>query len=146
MPVSYKIQVHDEKVMKKLRKLGKLDDLSTPLKQSGIYMERAIGRRFKNAKWKPLSRATIQIHPRRAGGKPLNDTGKLRQSVTSRAVKRVTKTKLEYGTNLVYAPIHNFGGVGGWGRKIPQREFLYFDQANEKAIRRIFEDYVKELT
>lgn len=129
------------------RTLGKLEDMNfrKPLKQSGIYMERSIGQRFRKASWQRLSPATLKIHPHRRGGKPLNDTGKLRMSVSSRAVKRVTNTKLEYGTNLIYAPIHNFGGRGGWGRVIPKREFLYFDDKDEKAIKKIFSDYIKEL-
>lgn len=67
-------------------------------------------------------------------------------SVTSGAIRTITKKQMRYGTNLVYAPMHNFGGVGGWGKRIPQREFLYFDEADQRAIKRIFEDYVKELT
>jgi phage gpG-like protein len=148
MAVSVKITMREtSKLQKKLRKLSKgTGDFSTPLKQSGIQMEKNIGVRFKNAQWKPLSNATKKIRPDRIGGKPLNDTGKLKMSVTSRATKHVTKRKLEYGTNLIYAPMHNFGGVGGWGYKIPQREFLYFDDKDERQIRKIFEDYVKELS
>lgn len=146
MPVSVKVTVNLDGLDRELKNMVKgLDDFKTPLKQSGIYMEGAIGQRFRKAPWKPLSPATIKIHPHRAGGKPLNDTGKLRMSVTSRAIKRVSKRQLEYGTNLIYAPIHNFGGRAGWGSIIPKREFLYFDPKDEKAIKRIFEDYIKGL-
>jgi phage gpG-like protein len=148
MAVSVRIQVREaNKLQKKLSKLARgTQDFSTPMKQAGIQMERNIGTRFRKAQWKPLSPFTERIRPRRKGGKPLNDTGKLKMSVTSRAVKNVSKKRLEYGTNLIYAPMHNFGGTGGWGYKIPKREFLYFDQNDEKQIRRIFEDYVKELS
>jgi len=145
MAISMSVTIDDKRAKKLIKKLSTVDDLSTPMKQSGIYLERSIARRFSKADWKPLSPATIKIHPRRKGGKPLNDTGKLRMSVTSQAIVHVEKMKLTYGTNLVYAPLHNFGGKGGWGRTIPQREFLYFDDKDAKAIKRIFTDYVKEL-
>jgi phage gpG-like protein len=145
MAVSVKIRVDDKEVIKMLKNFKDIS-FRKPLKQSGIVMERSIGMRFRKANWKGLSEATMKIHPRRKGGKPLNDTGRLKMSVTSRAVKHITKSKLEYGTNLIYAPLHNFGGRGGWGRIIPQREFLHFDDRDEKVIRRIFEEYIKELT
>jgi phage gpG-like protein len=147
MPVGVRINIDLNGLDREMREMVRgLDNFRTPLKQSSIYMEGAIGRRFRKAPWKPLSPATIAIHPHRAGGKPLNDTGKLRMSVTSRAVKRIRARKLEYGTNLIYAPLHNFGGRGGWGKMIPKREFLYFDKQDERAIQRIFEDYIKELS
>lgn len=117
-------------------------DFSEPMRQSGTYMEGSIGRRFSAGAFKPLSPATIKIHPHRAGGKPLNDTGRLRGSVTSGAVQTTSSTQLRYGTNLVYAPIHNFGGTGGWGTRIPQREFLFFDATDEAKIKQIFQDYL----
>lgn len=146
MAVGHNIRVELDGTDRRMRDLR--DGVRTykePLKKSGIYMERSIGMRFRKANWKPLAPATIKIHPHRAGGKPLNDTGKLKMSVTSRAVKRVTSHQLQYGTNLIYAPLHNFGGRGGWGKMIPKREFLYFDHKDERAIRRIFEDYIEEL-
>jgi len=147
MAVGVRIEVNLNGLDSDLREMARgLDNFRTPLKQSSIYMEGAIGRRFRSAPWKPLSPATINMHPHRAGGKPLNDTGKLKASVTSRSVKRIQARKLEYGTNLIYAPIHNFGGQAGWGKTIPQREFLYFDQKDERAITRIFEDYIKGLS
>jgi phage gpG-like protein len=144
MAVDVKIRIELNGVDRKLKEMGKLDDLSTPLRQAGTYMEKSIGTRFRVANWKPLSPATIKRHPHRAGGKPLNDSGRLKKSVTSQAIKRVSKRKLQYGTNLVYAPLHNFGGQTKFGY-VPARPFLYFDSKDEKAIKRIFEDYVKGL-
>jgi phage gpG-like protein len=145
MAVNVRVRVELNGVDNRLKKMGKLNDLSEPLKQSGIYMERSIGLRFRKAEWKPLSPATIKRHPHRAGGKPLNDSGRLKKSVTSNAIKRVSDKRLQYGTNLVYAPLQNFGGNTKFGY-VPPRPFLYFDQKDERAIKRIFEDYVKELT
>jgi phage gpG-like protein len=140
------VRVNINGVDKRLAKVKEgLDDLKKPLKDSGTYMEGSIGRRFRGAPWQGLSPTTLKIHPHRAGGKPLNDTGRLRMSVTSGAVQTVSGNSLRYGTNLVYAPIHNFGGTAGWGSRIPQREFLYFDGSDEAKVKRIFEDYIKEL-
>jgi phage gpG-like protein len=146
MAVRMNIIVQSGDTERELRNLSEgLQDYTTPLRRSATYMEGAIGRRFKSAPWTPLSPATIKRHPRRAGGKPLNDTGRLRMSVTGGAVKTVSKQRLVYGTTLVYAPLHNFGGNTKFGY-VPQREFLYFDKANERAIKKIFSDYVEELT
>lgn len=140
------ISVDSHEADKLLKKLKKIKDFTKPMTQSGQYMEGAIGKRFKNNNWAPLAESTMRIHPRRVGGRPLLDTGKLRASVTSQAVTHVSKKKLSYGTNLNYAPMHNFGGRTSWGTTIPQREFLYFDEKDEKMIMRIFHDYAKELT
>lgn len=146
MVVTMNIQVDTSEATARLKQLGRVNDLSTPLKQAGVYMEGSIAKRFRAAKWKPLSEATIKWHPHRAGGKPLNDTGKLRLSVTSGAIQRVSKHQLRYGTNLKYAAIHNFGGSTPLGTRIPARPFLYFDGADQQAIKRIFEDWLESLS
>ncbi len=62
--------------------------------------------------WLPLK------HPRinsRGGDKPLRDKGLLMASVTSRAsgnnVATITPNSMEYGTNLDYAPVHQYGAT-----------------------------------
>jgi phage gpG-like protein len=40
-------------------------------------------------------------------GQPLVDTGRLRSSISSRVIGQ----EVEVGTNLIYAPIHQFGGL-----------------------------------
>lgn len=40
-------------------------------------------------------------------GQPLVDTGRLRSSISSRVIGQ----EVEVGTNLIYAPIHQFGGT-----------------------------------
>ncbi len=67
------------------------------------------------AAWKPLKRP----RPGSKGGDiPLNDTGALRESVTTVGAKGnindVGPRRVEIGTNLESSPIHNFGdGAGG---------------------------------
>lgn len=93
--------------------------------------------------WKALAPSTIKRHPHRAGGKPLNDSGRLRQSVTTGSTKRVVGKRLYFGmaSNLVYAASHNYGY-----RQIPKREFMYFDAKDEAIMRQIFEEYIEGLT
>ena len=49
-------------------------------------------------------------------------------SETGHSVVRIEPHSMEFGTNLVYAAIQNFGGVGGWGAYIPPREYMYFTE------------------
>lgn len=143
-----KVRVEINGVDRKLAKLAKeVDNLRVPLRQSGIYMESSIGKRFRAGggsagMWKPLAASTIERHPHRAGGKPLNDTGDLKRSVTTGSSKRITAKRLYYGfgSGVVYAAAHNFGH-----KQIPQRQFLYFDAADERAIKRIFNEYIEGL-
>lgn len=75
--------------------------------------------------WRALSDTTKRLNPRRVGGTPLNDTGRLRGSITT----RVTPHTLFFGTNVVYAATQNFGRAdnlifGRYPAPIPARPFL----------------------
>lgn len=141
------VKINLGNVQKKLEELGKLDNLRKPLTQSETYLEGSIGKRFRAGggsmgRWSPLKASTIARHPRRAGGKPLSDTGKLKMSVTSGHAKQLTKRQLRYkiGSGVKYANVHNFGY-----KQIPARPFMYVDNQDEQAIKKIFEDYIKGL-
>lgn len=109
-------------------------------------MERSVGNRFRSGSdWAPLSATTVKWHPRRAGGRPLNDTGELRMSVTSGAIKAMTDKTLRIGTALPKARLHQFGGRTSLGTFVPARKFLYFDEQDEQTIKRIFVDYIEEV-
>lgn len=145
MALNVNITVDMRDTERVLRQLGTLNDLEAPLRRSAVVLERNVGMRFRNANWRPLARATMDIHPHRAGGKPLNDTGLLKRSITSQAVKTISGNKLTYGTSDKRAPIHNFGGRTSWGTIIPQRKFLYIDNTDEQMIVRVFVDYIRGL-
>jgi phage virion morphogenesis protein len=67
--------------------------------------------------WAPLSDATIRIKPRRAGGKPLVDTARLRNSITAVG----GTSSLRFGTNTKYAGPHQLGAnVRVFGRGSPK--------------------------
>lgn len=76
--------------------------------------------------WLRLSPATIK---QRRGGSdsPLRDTGRLMNSLMMSDVYETSDgIGVDVGSNLVYANIHNFGGMAGRNRsvKIPQRQFM----------------------
>lgn len=110
------------------------------------------GRDPSGKPWLPLSAATRFSRARKAAGgrvytasrrrttaaftraylgnmQPLLDTGRLRNSITS----RYGGDYAEVGTNVVYAPIHQFGGKAGRGVNIPARPFIGMS-ADDRAL------------
>lgn len=71
----------------------------------------------------------------KSGGKTLTDTARLRRSITSHA----DAERAEVGTNVIYAGIHQFGGLTGRGHavKMPARPFLGLSADDEKEIDKI---------
>lgn len=98
------IKIDDKGVIENLRKLQqKTQNLSPCMKIIAEIMRTAVIKNFEEGgrpKWKPSARALLQ------GGKTLVDTGRLMRSVTAHA----TQDKAVVGTNVKYAPIHQFGG------------------------------------
>lgn len=77
-------------------------------------------RRGKNGRRRKLS--TQALHNAIGNVKPLVDTGRLRQSITT----RVDNGSVYVGTNTAYAAVHQWGGA-----EIPARPFLPFVKAGE---------------
>ena len=76
---------------------------------------------FGNA-WKPTKTLKNKKFGNKSSKKKiLQDTGVLKESIIARndGVKRVS-----IGSNLSYAPIHQFGGRAGKGANIPARAYL----------------------
>ena len=141
MSVQTRVEVNLRGVDREMYRIAKeLSGFQTPLLNSATHMESVITRRFSSNSWAPLKASTIARHPHRAGGKPLNDGGTLKLSVTSEAKRRISAGKLVYGfgTGIEYGATHHFGRGA-----IPARPFLHFDDKDERAIQRIFEDYIK---
>jgi len=87
--------------------------------------------------WIPSERALAE------GGQTLIDKGILLSSITHDAGPDYA----EWGSNLVYAGIHQFGGETGRGgaTKLPAREYLGIGIGDEFAIVAAAEDYLGEL-
>lgn len=128
-----------------LRAARQLEDYKTPLRRSETFMEKSIGKRFRTAAWRPLSAKTLQWHPHRVGGKPLNDTGALKMSIESGAANKLSKKKLRIRSGLKKANLHQHGGWTKLGTYVPSRKFLYFDEFDKRMVERIFVDYIEEV-
>ena len=131
-------------------------NLTPLLEEIGETVLLSVKRNFEEGgrpKWKPSKRATGQ------GGQALSDTGRLRNSITSLVSGKV----VEIGTNVMYAPFHQFGTHGyiirprtkkalnipGIGLRkfvnhpgLPARPFLMIQEADKVVILRKVERYI----
>ena len=107
------------------------------MKQLAGTMHHAVQQNFKQGgrpKW-------LGIKYR--NGKPLIDTGALRGNI-NQAYDNDTAL---VGTNMVYAAIHNFGGMAGRNRKvrIPARPFLVLTNEDKQDLMDDVQDYFRGL-
>lgn len=144
-------------------------DLSPALRECFQILRTSVLRNFevggRKARWKPSHRASAE------GGKTLVDTGGLRDSIVG-ANPTIGRHRMSFGTNKVYAAVHQFGaakgsfgtarskpktGVGGpmkrfssrsgmrpipWGT-IPARPFMVVQREDLKAIKEAILDYIR---
>lgn len=114
-----KITVQDKEVLAQLSRLkARLNNMRPAMDEMGGAIADRVRLGFNDArspygaKWDPLSAVTVS---RRRGGssKPLNDTGRLRNSVFHRA----SGSSVEIGLSAKYAGTHQFGArQGKYGR------------------------------
>lgn len=115
----FSIEVQDQGVSKALDSILHMTDNLTPVMKgigrvlkSNVQLGFKLSRSPAGAPWKPLKVRK---------GKPLRDTGILRNSIDYSA----GKTEVEIGTNVDYAPYHQFGTKSKLGNPhIPARPFL----------------------
>lgn len=132
------------KLENQLKQAGiELKDYTVPLKQSGVYMQRQIAINFNSegqGTWKKLTVATLEARWH-GGDKPLQDTGALKVSATTRPdIKVLSPKKFQMGSSKVYAGVHQFGY-----KHIPARPYMYFTDQSEKTIEQIFLKYARGL-
>jgi phage virion morphogenesis protein len=132
------IQIDDGEVRGTLQKLlSRLSHMRPAMEKIGATVEGFTRLRFVRqtdpwgTPWKPLSQTTI-ARRRKGSNVPLRDTGRLMNSITHRVISNNT---VEVGTNVKYAPTHQFGAKKGaygrtrrgasipWGN-VPARAFL----------------------
>ena len=104
--------------------------LKTPGKLAtigGMAAEMIRGRIHAGNGFAPLSPATAAY---RGAGRPLQDTGGLRDSITHHVVNDNT---VSVGTNKIYAPLQNNGGVIR-----ARREWLWIPAAGTRKLQRRF--------
>jgi phage virion morphogenesis protein len=133
-------------------------DLSEPMDAIGLQLVASTIQRFETEagpdgrKWEPSARA------RTTGGKTLTDRGHLRASLTHRA----DAESVEWGTNMLYARIHQTGGrieakagkalrfpIGdGWATvkavNIPARPFIGFDDDDRDLAEETLADHLRD--
>jgi phage gpG-like protein len=142
-----------------------LEDFKVPLERAGIEMYKSIEKNFQAGgrpkKWKPHHRLTQKLRP---GGRILMDTGRLKNSVTSKGASgskyELSDDKLVIGSNVkasgssrLLAEIQQLGQpapphkvFGSPGRKgIPPRPFLMIQEEDQKRIELVFNDYIEGL-
>jgi len=115
----------DEALHRQLEKMGKrAQDLRPVLEVAAETIVEATEENFESESWggKPWTPWSAATAARRGKGKKLQNTGHLAGSITT----SVSATEAAVGTNMVYAPIHQFGGRAGRGHKsvIPARPFM----------------------
>lgn len=99
-----------------------------------------------NEAWQDLSPATLK---RKKGSLKLVESGHLKRSIDYQS--NLSSKSVSIGSNLQYAPIHQFGGRAGRGgvAKIPARAFLPINQKDElspeleKSIEGILNEFAK---
>ena len=142
-------------------------DLRKPFNYILIYLQGRFSETFRKGgekPWKPNSPVTTAI---KGSTKPLLQDGYLKRSLTGPgrgSVTKITKAKLEFGTNLKYAKIvgegkrsipvspefrkfvaAKTGYVLGSSVTIPARPFLFFIDKDIKQIEKILTNYFNGL-
>ena len=93
-------------VSEELNSIAQKINNSAKLKQTGTMAAETMRKHlYEGNGFDPISQTTRDY---RGEGKPLQDTGALRDSITAELVNSST---VSVGTNKVYAPIHNNGGT-----------------------------------
>lgn len=132
----------------KFKKLiDKLKNKTAMYKRIGVELLNEISDTFdkethEGKQWKPLSKYTIERRRQgRSVGRPiiLQDTGTLRRSFVPNKAIRADNNKVVVGTNIEYAPQHEFGE----GR-IPQRKILPSYRRGLKIAIKVTDKYINE--
>lgn len=123
----------------------------------GASLVASTNRRFETGTAPGGSKWPASIRARMSGGKTLLDTGRLAGSITHNA----TDSRVEVGTNVIYAAVHQLGAVitpvkaaalrfkigKAWISTkqvvIPARPFLGVDDDDEREIILIGEDWLR---
>jgi phage virion morphogenesis protein len=165
--ISINVTMQDLGVTRRLKRLiSKAGNKKPALQSIGEYMLLQTDKRFTDEidpegnKWQAHSAITLAMawriagkktHTKRgketkafkryqAGRKILTATHALRKSITYKA----NSDSVIIGTNRVYAPIQQFGGKAGRGRKvtIPPRVFLGLNAADKAEALKIIKEFL----
>ncbi len=152
---------------------GRVDDWTPIWPTIGEVIRTSISDTFRAEgrpeRWPDLTDFTKEMRRKGTGAGPqvkiLQDTGRLFDSITDssdrdHAELRNTATEFEFGTNVIYAPVHNYGATirpkkkggalafGGVVRKsvrIPARPFAVVLPEDEDEIVATVEDWLQQV-
>lgn len=105
--------------------------------------ESTVNARLGGKKRTFTERGTVRLAAKKKLGsmKTLVHRGRLLRSITARA----SGSGVKWGSNVIYARIHQFGGKAGRGKsvEIPARPYIQFLPEDEKAAVRALVEYIE---
>lgn len=145
-------------VLARLRTAGA--ELGEPLEAIGAVLVANTMRRFETGQAPGGAPWIVSLRAKIRGGQTLVDTARLKQSFSSRVFGKV----VEWGTNVLYAAIHQFGGTilpkkgpfliftnaqgfKVFARKVvmPARPFVGFDDDDRTDVREILIEHLRRV-
>jgi phage gpG-like protein len=110
------VEVQMDALNRRLQKMrANITNPSTAMQKTATFMQKDVLDHFNKGKDETTSWTPLKYRK----GKPLLDTGRLRNSIKSSN----TKDAARVGTNVKYAATHNYGRGA-----IPQRKFLWISK------------------
>lgn len=150
MPKEIEYRVHHEELQRMLKGLRKrLGNLRPVMKVVGEIVHESIQTNFEKGgrptKWKELKRATIKER-RRIGkwlGRILVRSG-TRGGLMGAISYRAFNDRVVMLAGKIYAAIHHFGGMAGWGKKvkIPARPYMMIQDEDWAEIKAALSEYI----
>jgi len=131
--MGFQITIKDDKLTKELNTLQhKITNLKPLLNQIGYHLLEVVENSFANEAdtnhkaWQELNPTYLNYKRKKGYTKKLQNRGTLAESIDF----TTTTDALILGTNIQYAPIHQFGGFAGKNKSayIPARPFLPITQ------------------
>lgn len=146
-----KITLNDTQAVKSLQQIA--NQLENPRRMYGILgetLKKIHSDRFKaetapeGKKWKPLSDRTLALKRKRG-----KSTKILRQDgyLADKTAYNVSNDGVEFGSQEIYAQLHQFGGKAGRGKKvtIPARPWLGAGEKDEQLLLRKAEWHLSQI-
>jgi phage virion morphogenesis protein len=142
------IRVNTRDFQLKLKNFSSRIGVEPLLNIAGDVMLGSIARTFREqgspaGSWTPLAASTLKRGKGGIGRKILIQSGRLMRSIT-KTVNPAAK-RVEIGTNVIYGPIQQFGGMTGRGHKakIPARPYIVFRPEDPQRIVSAEEAYIQ---
>lgn len=146
--MSVAFRINDQELRLHLQSFLKRIGPEPLLRAAGAVMAGSIVQTFRDegspaGSWAPLAPSTLKrLKGKAAGHKLLIQTGRLRNSIA----QEIDGKTLRIGSNVIYARIHQEGGLAGRGHKahIPARPYLVFRPEDPERIAKAMEAVVED--